>query len=188
MKVQVATAIPPPHAERVAELLAQCFGVAGWAEDRRHEHDDRFSSQRDIWRHVLALNEADTVVGFATMYRRRIDWNGRSLLLGGLGDVCTDLDWRHRGIATAVAAAARMEMERVRCDVAYLCAAVKDPGIVWLYGQSGFIPLRRPHTYRGKSGRLYEDTDAMIAPICNPTVFEDVLNSSEPLHIGTGNW
>jgi hypothetical protein len=87
-----------------------------------------------------------------------------------------------------VSAAAVEEMKRIGCDVAYLCAAVNDPGIVRLYGQSGFVPLRRPHTYFGKSGRLYEDNDAMIAPICSPAVFKEVLTSTEPFHIGTGNW
>lgn len=188
MHVEVLEQIPERHVHRVSVLLAQCFSVAHWPEARRLEHGDRFCSQADVWRHVLALNDVEAVVGFASIYKRGIERHGQALLLGGLGDVCTDPDWRHRGIATSMAAAARSEMERVQCDLAYLCAAVNDPGIVRLYGQSGFVPLRRPHTYHGKSGRLYEDNDAMIAPICNPAVFEEVLHSSEPFHIGTGNW
>jgi len=188
MKIQVAEEIPHVHARRVAQLLHQCFSVGEWPEHRRLEHDDRFCSQADAWRHVLALNDEDTVVGFATVYKRQIERDGESIKLGGLGDVCTDPDWRHRGIATAVSAAAIAELERDGCDIAYLCAAVNDPGIVRLYGQSGFVPLRRPHTFFGRSGRLYEDDDAMVAPICNRSLFENVLNDTKPLHIGTGNW
>jgi ribosomal protein S18 acetylase RimI-like enzyme len=188
MKVQVVEEIPERHAPRVSQLLAQCFHEAELTEAQRREHRDRFCSQSDTWRYVLAVNEEDQLVGFATVYRRQLDGNGSPIVLGGLGDVCTDPAWRRRGIATAVAAAATAEMERARCDMAYLCAAVNDPGIVRLYGQSGFVPLRRPHTFFGRSGRLYEDDDAMIAPICEPSVFRDVLNAAEPFHIGTGNW
>jgi ribosomal protein S18 acetylase RimI-like enzyme len=188
MHFEVVEQIPERHLHRVSVLLKQCFGVENWPEARRREHDDRFCSQGDRWRHVLALNDAATVVGFASVYKRAIERGGQPLVLGGLGDVCTDPDWRHRGIATEVAALARAEMDRINCDLAYLCAAVSDPGIVRLYGQTGFVPLRRQHTYFGRSGRLYEDEDAMIAPICNSAVFEEVLNSSEPFHIGNGNW
>jgi ribosomal protein S18 acetylase RimI-like enzyme len=188
MKIQVSDEIPNAHAQRVAQLLSQCFSAAGWSRQRLLEHDDRFCSQGDAWRHLMALNDADTVVGFATVYTRQIERNGMSVKLGGLGDVCTAPEWRRRGIATAIAAAATAELEHANCDIAYLCAAVDDPGIVRLYGQSGFVPLRRPHTFFGRSGRLYEDDDAMVAPICNRALFEDVLTDTKPFHIGTGNW
>ena len=188
MHVEIVEQIPEHHAERVKQLLRQCFGVAAWSAERQREHADRFCSRRDTWRHVLAVDGTEGVVGFATVSSRQLERNGTAIMLGGLGDVCTDPEWRHQGIASAVSAAAVEEMKRMGCDMAYLCAAVNDPGMVRLYGQSGFVPLRRPHTYFGKSGRLYEDNDAMIAPICSPAVFNEVLTSSEPFHIGTGNW
>jgi ribosomal protein S18 acetylase RimI-like enzyme len=188
MNVQVVERVPERHRQRVAELLALCFGVSTRTEARRREHEDRFCSQADVWRHVLALDDAELVVGFATVYRRGIERARAPIVLGGLGDVCTHPDWRRRGIATALARAATAEMARVHCDMAYLCAAVDDPGIVRLYGQCGFVPLRRPHTFFGRSGRLYEDHDAMIAPIASRSVFEEVRDSQEPFHIGTGNW
>jgi GNAT superfamily N-acetyltransferase len=120
MKVQVVEEIPERYARRIAELLAQCFRVAELPEERRREHDDRFCSQADVWRHLLALNEGDTLVGFATVYRRQIERKGSPIVLGGLGDVCTDPDWRRRGIGTAMAAAATKERERAHCDMAYL--------------------------------------------------------------------
>jgi ribosomal protein S18 acetylase RimI-like enzyme len=188
MKIQIADEIPQAYAGRIAQLLGQCFSAAGWSEQRLLEHEDRFCSQADAWRHLLALNDAERLVGFATVYTRQIERSGVSLKLGGLGDVCTDPEWRRRGIATAISAAATAELEQADCDIAYLCAAVDDPGIVRLYGQSGFVPLGRPHTYFGRSGRLYQDDDAMVAPICNRGLFEDVLEDTTPLHIGTGNW
>jgi ribosomal protein S18 acetylase RimI-like enzyme len=188
MNIEIVETLADQHASQVKQLLSQCFSVAGLSDDQRHERADRFCSQADTWRHVLGLNATDTVVGFATVYRRQIKRNGATVVLGGLGAVCTDPAWRHQGIASAVSAAAVEEMKRAKCDIAYLCAAVDDPGIVRLYGQCGFVPLRRPHTFFGRSGRLYEDNDAMIAPICNPVVYNEVLTSTDPFHIGTGNW
>jgi len=188
MNIEIVETLPDQHAKRVKELLRQCFSDAGLSDDERQERADRFCSRADTWRYVVALNGTDTVVGFATVYRRQIERNGASVALGGLGNVCTDPEWRHQGIASAVSAAAVEVMKHAKCDIAYLCAAVDDPGIVRLYGQCGFVPLCRPHTFFGSSGRLYEDSDAMIAPICSPAVYNAVLTSTEPFHIGIGNW
>jgi GNAT superfamily N-acetyltransferase len=184
VQVTVVETIPAQHADRIAALLLGCFGASA---ARRSDHADRFCSQADAWRHVLGI-ERDKVVGFATIYRRSILWNGSTIALGGLGDVCTDPDWRHQGVATAVVRRAMTELEQAGDQLAYLCAAVHDPGIVHLYGQIGFAPLGRPHTYDGKSGRTYTDDDAMIAPVGSREVFDDVMRSDQPLHIGRGNW
>jgi len=80
------------------------------------------------------------------------------------------------------------ELQAVGCDLAYLCTDVTNPGLVRLYGQREFVPLSRPHTYLEKSGTLYTDTDAMIAPIRSSSVFGAVLRDNEPFAIGTGNW
>jgi ribosomal protein S18 acetylase RimI-like enzyme len=152
------------------------------------DHEDRFCSQADAWRYLLAIEDADNVVGFATVYRRSIEWDGKRVALGGLGDVCTDPAWRHQGIATAMSRAAMAQLEEAGCELAYLCAAVENPGILHLYGQVGFVPLGRAYTYDGRSGRRYADSDGMLAPVGSADVFDDVMRSDVPLHIGRGNW
>jgi hypothetical protein len=75
------------------------------------------------------------------------------------------------------------------CDIAYLCANVHNPGILTLYyGQIGFVPLGRPHTYRGKSGKRYTDQDGMIAPVTSPETFAQVIKDQPRFDIGRGNW
>jgi GNAT superfamily N-acetyltransferase len=138
-------------------------------------------------KHAVALDGED-VVGCARAYRRTITWRGHTLILGGLGDVCTDPAHRRAGIATTVVQVAMQELHGAGCDLAYLCAEVQNPGIVRLYGQVGFVPLRRPHTYHGISGTLYTAVDGMIAPVRSPALFNEVLSDGEPFHIGTGNW
>jgi ribosomal protein S18 acetylase RimI-like enzyme len=189
MDIQVVEAIPTRCAAQVGALLAQCFRPADWTPTRRQEHGDRFCSDGDAWRHVLALvDDRRVVAGVATVFRRTIVWQRTVIALGGLGSVCTAPAWRRQGVATAVARAALAELERGGAEVAYLCAAVHDPGIVALYGRAGFVPLGRPHTYYGRSGRLYEDHDGMIAPVGSSPVFEAIRQAAEPWHIGTGNW
>jgi len=72
------------------------------------------------------------------------------------------------------------------CDVAYLCANIKESGD--LYSKAGFVPLNRPYTYYGQSGKSYEGINGMIAPIKSPGIFEEILRSEEKLHLGPGNW
>ncbi len=72
------------------------------------------------------------------------------------------------------------------CDVAYLCANIKESGA--LYSKAGFVSLNRPYTYIGQSGKLYEDINGMIAPVNSPDIFEEILRSEEKLHLGPGNW
>jgi ribosomal protein S18 acetylase RimI-like enzyme len=179
--------IPDQHRGSLLVLLRQCFHSVPVTPEHAGEHDDRFCSQADTLKRVLVL-DGDAVIGFATAYRRTISRHGRAIVLGGLGDVCTDPVRRHAGVATAVVRAAMHELHTVECDLAYLCADVNNPGIVRLYGQVGFVPLNHPHTFRGKSGKRYTDTDAMIAPVRSPAVFQAVLEDREPFDIGIGNW
>lgn len=187
MLVSAYDAIPGDVAQAVRSLLQQCFGRMGMTDDWRQEQDDRFCSQGDVLKHVIAV-DGEEVIGFARAYRRTITRHDRAVILGGLGAVCTAPARRHAGVATAVVRAALHELHMVQCDLAYLCAEVSNPGIVRLYGQVGFVPLNRPHTFVGQSGKRYTDMDAMIAPVTSALVFEEVLGDREPFDIGTGNW
>ncbi len=134
-------------------LLRRCFHDRPTTEEQEREHDDRFCRQADAFTYALALYGEDAI-GFAAAYRPTITYRGRAIRLGGLGDVCTDPGRRRSGIATAVVRAAVTELQAAECDLAYPCTDVTNPGMVRLYGQLGFVPLSRPHSYLGKSGTL----------------------------------
>ena len=72
------------------------------------------------------------------------------------------------------------------CDIAYLCTNIEKTGP--LYSCVGFVALNKPYTYYGQSGKLYEESYGMIAPINSNDLFEEILNSKQKLHLGTGNW
>lgn len=106
--------------------------------------------------------------------------------LGGLGGVATDAAWRGRGIASATTAAGMARLRELGCDVAYLCTDIEKRA--HLYGQVGFVPLGRPHTYLGASGKRYTDDDGMVAAVNSPDLLAAILADDQPFDIGRGNW
>lgn len=153
-------------------------------EDQR-EGEDRFCSRGDTIGYILA-HAGDELIGAIALSQRAILFGERMIGLGGLGGVATRADWRGRGVASATTAAAMAVLRERGCDIAYLCTEIARLGT--LYGKVGFVPLGRPHTYLGASGKRYTDTDGMIAPVNSPAIFEAVLAAQEPFDIGRGNW
>jgi len=71
------------------------------------------------------------------------------------------------------------------CDIAYLCANIKESGS--LYPRAGFVSMKKPYTYYGQSGKLYEETNGMIAPVKSLDLFKEILSSEQKIHLGKGN-
>jgi hypothetical protein len=42
--------------------------------------------------------------------------------------------------------------------------------------------------YYGRSGKLYEESNGMIAPLNSPGIFKEIIASKQKLHLGPGNW
>jgi predicted N-acetyltransferase YhbS len=168
--------------ERMQEIS---FFGEDFPADQQQEFADRFCSAADTIGYVLALSR-DMVIGGVQLSRRQIDFHGQAIQLGGLGGVATLPEWRRRGVASAVVAAAMEELGRRGCDIAYLCTDIANLG--GLYGRAGFVPLGRVHTYLGASGVRYRDEDGMIAPVNSPALFAAVLADTVPFDIGRGNW
>jgi hypothetical protein len=72
------------------------------------------------------------------------------------------------------------------CDIAYLCTDIGKTGS--LYSRVGFVPLNKPYSFYGRSGKLHEQHNGMIAPLNSRGIFEEVLHAQGMLHIGSGNW
>jgi len=156
-------------------------------EERTPEHQakeqEKFFSQPRAW--ILVFEESD-IIGRIMLHKRKIEFNKKDIILGGIGGVCTRLDKRNQGIATMMLERAMKILKKWDCDLAYLCAEIKKTGA--LYDQIGFVPLNRPYTFYGRSGKLHEQNNGMIAPINSREIFEEVLRSKDKLHLGNGNW
>ena len=186
--LQTYTTLPDALRKPLRELDTLCFT---WQQTltlaQKNENDDKFCSGADIVGYVLAM-EAGRIIGETKICKRTIQFENQPVILGGIGSVATHPDKRLRGVAKAMIAKAMEMLKNQRCDIAYLCVDERDPRKVGLYRTFGFDLLYRPHTYLGKSGKRYTDTDAMIAPINAPALYTLVANGTAPLDIGTGNW
>ncbi len=155
--------------------------------EKRQKHDDRFCSQLDRFMYLVAFSSTH-VVGSMTLLKRKTVFEGKPLLVGGIGGIWTHEDYRNQGIATRLLQKGMDILKENNCDIAYLCTDVENPARIHLYGKVGFVPLHKPHVYLGKSGKKYTDTDGMIAPLKSEIIFQKILNGNKVLHLGTGNW
>lgn len=184
------TVVTPPVEKNMKEqalvLADLCFNSER-TKEQQAEHDDQFCSQGDRQKFVFAL-QGEKVIGSVTVLKRSIPFNGRKIILGGLGGVCTHPSQRKQGIATSLVGLAVEELKKLGCDVAYLCTDIDDPQKAGLYKKFGFQALPVPHTYVGASGKRYTESDGMVAPINSDEIFQEILASAKPFDIGTGNW
>ena len=183
--VSVHTTLTPDQRMIYDELERAAFQWFDISEEKQRESNDRFCSGADTVGYVLAF-AGEQLVGAVHLSQRAIDFQGQTVQLGGLGGVATDAEWRGRGIASATTASAMARLRERGCDVAYLCTNIEK--LSHLYGQVGFVPLDRAHTYLGASGKRYTDDDGMIAPVNSPALFATILADAKPFDIGRGNW
>jgi len=156
-------------------------------DQRTPEHlaqeQEKFFSQPKAW--ILAF-ERDQIIGRILLHKRNLTFDKKYIILGGIGGVCTRRDKRNQGIATEMIEQAIKILKEWDCDIAYLCAEIERTGS--LYGRAGFVPLSKPYSFYGRSGKLHEQNNGMIAPLNSREIFEEVLRSKEKLHLGPGNW
>jgi len=184
MEIKFFPRLTSALAKRVNQFRLENFYTK---EEKTQEHlvaeKERFCSQPKAW--LLAF-EGDQIIGTTLLHRRKVMFNNREVILGGVGSVCTRTDKRNQGIATLMLKEAVEILKQWECDIAYLCANIEKTG--YLYGQVGFVPLNKLYTYYGRSGKLHEGYNGMIAPLNSSSIFEEVLSSKHKLHLGKGNW
>jgi GNAT superfamily N-acetyltransferase len=184
MKIQFFAKLSTNLAKRVDQFVLEYFYTE---EEKTPENlaaeDESFCSQPRAW---LLVFEGDQIIGGIKLYKRKVMFNTREVILGGVGSVCTRTDKRNQGIATSMLKEAVKILKKWECDIAYLCANIEETGS--FYGHAGFVPLPKPYTYHGRSGKLHEGHNGMIALLNSSIIFEEVINSKHKLHLGQGNW
>jgi predicted N-acetyltransferase YhbS len=184
MEIKIKPELPAELAGRIERFTLENFYTAKEkTPEGQTELRENFFSRPKAW--LLALEE-DEIIGTILLHRRRVKHKSQELILGGLGKVCTRKDRRSQGIATMMLEEAVKILKYWKCDVAYLCANIEETGP--LYARVGFAPLNKPYTYYGRSGRLYERTSGMIAPINSPEIFKEIISSKQKFHIDHSNW
>ena len=184
MEVKLVSALSAEMADRVNRHISENFYAKGKrTPNLLAEEEEKFYSEPRAW--LLAF-EKDKVIGTTALHQRKIQFKKQDIILGGIGRVCTRKDRRRQGIAALMLKDAVTTLKSWDCDVAYLCANIKESGA--LYEQAGFIPLSKSFTYYGRSGKLYEESNGMIAPLTSQSIFKEIIASKQKLHLGPGNW
>jgi len=168
----------------VRELQRQCFANVPYEELMEDFVAESMAK-------VLAYHEG-LPVGCVSVFRRLIEYEGRSITLGGYGGTCTREDMRGRGVGTMVCQAAMDVLRRECCDVAFLAVGEKS-GTAAFYERLGFVLLGKPFTFvnaRGITKKPSSDDVGMLAPVCSQEVFDFVMAGSDPLPLGPelGYW
>lgn len=172
----------------VLELDLLCFRHHGEPTDSQHaDGADRFCSQDNLVYYILA-KENGKLIGETRVFKRTILFIGQKILLGGIGSVATHPDYRKQGIAIKMVKKAMYLLKQEGCSVAYICADAHSLKALEFYESFGFRRLLQKHTYLGKSGKRYADTDGLIAPVTSRKLFNQILATTTPFDIGVGNW
>jgi aminoglycoside 2'-N-acetyltransferase I len=101
---------------------------------------------------VLLRDDADEVVCHVGIYRREAKWNGRKVIIGGIGGVLTREDKRRRGYATiALDAAIRTLQDEGSIDLGLLFC---EPRHAPFYVGRGWTPFEGDIYAEQPSGRI----------------------------------
>ena len=182
IQTYVFNTLPPEYKEQTEKISAESYTPG---TKPTPEHLDTYCSTPFAW--VIAV-ENSVVVGRIKLFKREIKAKGQATLLGGIGGVYTKIAYRNRGVAKAMMKEAMKKLQSENCDIAYLCTEINNPKLVQLYSHFGFVLLNKPYVFQGKSGKLYEEKDGMIAPLCSDEIFGAVVTNEEKLNLGVGNW
>ena len=176
----------------LAKELSERLEIFGWENFYTKEQQtpghlaqeqEKFYSKPNAW---ILVFDASEIIGRIMLHKRNIKFTKKNIILGGIGGVCTRHDKRNQGIATMMLKQAMKILKKWKCDIAFLCAEIEKTGA--LYNQIGFVPLNKPYTFCGQSGKLHEENNGMIVPINSHKIFVEVLQSKEKLYLGNGNW
>lgn len=185
VKIETFENLSPQLERQTDDLRFVAFRKDLLTEEQKAESNEKFTFKEDIFKYVIAFL-GEKPVGYIRLFRRNINLKGRKVVLGGIGGVCTDPQEQRKGIATKMLQVAVKKLKKANCDIAYLCTNI--PKLENLYGQVGFVPLSRPYTFVGKSGKKHIDDDGMIAPINSQKTFQEILEDTDPFDLEGMNW
>lgn len=172
--------------EKVDGLLNESFGV-GSGESLRRIKESKNTHYSNPVKYILTFEEED-IIGIQMIFLRKIIFENKDVLVGGLGGLCVDKRYRGQGIATELLREAIEVFKVLNCDVGMLFTNIKNPRYIKLYGKFGFVIFEREYTFLDKAGKIQTDHSAMITPVRSKEKFNLILNSEEILHLGKGEW
>jgi predicted acetyltransferase len=166
--------------EQIHRLDLLCFGQKGVDQEPIYYFAPTF-------KHIL-LFEDQHLVSYLRTVLREAKWAGNKILIGGIGSVETEPEYQGKGLAGIILEEAMKTLKEQNADFGLLQTNIEIGAK--LYGKVGFIPADRPYEVLdvNNTKRTVKAKDVMIAPIKNPQLVKDIMNSDKVLFIGKGDW
>jgi predicted acetyltransferase len=175
--------IKKPNRKITQTVLYFQFRFMGATPEIKEYQDDRFGSLPFGY---VIVYDGGQIIGVLNLLKRNIKFKEQNITLGGVGGVCTHIEFRRQGIARKLLQEGMKMLKKNKCDIAFLNTDPKKLGS--LYGKFGFVPLPRRYKASGASGKVYLSEAGMIAPICSKKIFELVLKDTEVFDLQGQDW
>ena len=166
--------------KRLRDLQEECFTHVS-----REEIEECFIAVGFGW--ILAF-ENQTIVGQVELHKRTLQFDGKQMLLGGLGGTCVTTSARGRGIAKAIVKKGLEVLAEEKCDVACLNADIRNHPNGGVYSQLGFRVMKRRISFADVYGGKRCDSGELFAPVCSKEIYDLIMNSRKTFHVGRGYW
>lgn len=173
-------ALSDKEREEIKDFITLCFGK--WEEDKR-----KLLYFTPTFHHLF-MYEGNTLVSYLRIIIRKIKWNGKDIIIGGVGDVSTLHDFRGKGYATELVKKGIALLKQEGADIGLLQTDTRKGAK--LYKEAGFIPANKSYTFQDAKGHIRNQWKqaVMLAPISNYNLFHEIVQSKKQLFIGKGDW
>jgi predicted GNAT family N-acyltransferase len=160
-------------------LLMRCF-----SDVSQDDVDECFIAQS--FARVLAYEETK-LVGHLRLFERRVVFDGKDVVLGGLGGVCVSESMRHKNIGTRLMEEGIRILREKGCDVACLNTDLKKTASEF-YEKIRFRLMNRQVSFEDVHRRIRYDTGTMFIPICSREIYDYLMDNDKIFHYGKGYW
>ncbi|MFZ2025584.1 MAG: GNAT family N-acetyltransferase [Microgenomates group bacterium] len=172
--------------EQIKQLGYICFATKKLSVVEQKINQDQTIASKPEKFVVAVANGA--LLGRIKIFKRTSIFDNTHITIGGVGGVCVEPNVRNHGIGSRLLYTALAEIKKSNVDIALLIVDAKNKKLVALYQKFGFTLLNRNVTYTGKSGTIYSQKGAMIAPMRSKNTYTKICTAKTSLHIGYGNF
>jgi predicted N-acetyltransferase YhbS len=172
--------LTPGQKQRIMELQKECFSHVS-----REEIEECFIARGFGW---IFAYENGLIVGQVELHSKTVLFEGKQVLLGGLGGTCVTAAARNRGIAKAIVEKGLEILKYEKSDVACLNADIEHHTNGGLYHQVGFRLMKRRISFEDVYGKTRYDTGELFIPLCSQETYDLIMKSDRTFHLGRGYW
>jgi len=165
----------------VLELERQCFGDVD-----PKEVEECFYTE--VLARILAYS-SEKLVGYLMLHKKKIEFDGREIVVGGAVGACVAVSIRGRGIGKRLMKKGLAVLKKQGCDVACLNADPENRKAAFeLYKKLGFMLMERRISFEDIHGNMRYDTGTMFIPLNSKELFNHIMNNKNTFHYGKGYW